>query len=64
MEKTMNDNGTIRLVPTDAENWLYNGNTFGKVVDCPQQNEKYWSEVTDSFKKEEEFKQEENLPNL
>ena len=59
----MNENGTIRLVPTNADNWLYNGSSFGKVVDCPLQKEMCWSEVTESFKVEEERKQEENLPN-
>lgn len=63
MEKIMNENGTIRLVPTNADNWLYNGSSFGKVVDCPLQKEMCWSEVTESFKVEEERKQEENLPN-
>ena len=64
MEKIMNENGTIRLVPTNADNWLYNGSSFGKVVDCPLQKEICWSEVAESFKEETERKeQEENLPN-
>ena len=58
MEKTINDNGTIRLVPSDIENWLYDGlGSFGKVVDCPASATAKWQEVTDAFKVEWEEKQ-------
>lgn len=63
MEKTINENGTIRLMPSTVDNWLHNGRgSFGKVVDCPADKADIWQEVTDAFKEEwEELKKQEEF---
>ena len=53
MKKIINNNGTIRLVPSNENDWLYDAvDSFGKVVDCPEFTIDKWQEVTNAFKAE------------
>jgi hypothetical protein len=39
-----------RITPATPENWLTNGETFGRVVNTQPENIEHWTEITDSEK--------------
>lgn len=47
-----------RLTPVNPDNWLTDGQSFGKVVDTQSDNVKNWSEITNEEKEQMEAEQE------
>ncbi|MFY9120439.1 MAG: hypothetical protein WAO57_08980 [Syntrophomonadaceae bacterium] len=52
----------VRLTPVNSDNWLTDGQSFGKVVDTQTDNVQNWSEITNEEKEQIEAEQEQQNP--
>ena len=51
-----------RLTPGNSDNWLTDGQSFGKVVDTQTDNVQNWYEITNEEKEQIEAEQEQQNP--
>ena len=51
-----------RLTPVNSDNWLTDGQSFGKVVDTQTDNVQNWYEITNEEKEQIEAEQEQQNP--
>lgn len=52
----------VRLTPVNPDNWLTDGQSFGKVVDTQTDNVQNWSVITNEEKEQIEAEQEQQNP--